>query len=79
MSQSILTRRKDDTLTSKTSVSLGFMISVLTIAGSAGYAAFNYFDNRTTAVEQAVFTMSGDVHQMKGEMDILIEDRNNII
>lgn len=72
-------RRSTDAITPKTPVSLGFVFSVLAsvvaflgFIYSAADARMSAQDQRLSVVENAVYNMSGDVHQIKGEMDILV-------
>lgn len=72
MTEAHLTRRREDAITPKTPVSLGFVLTLASICGSVLWGLYTYLDNRISPCEKAVVEMSGEVHQMKGEMDMIV-------
>ena len=79
-----LLRRNMDAISQKTTVSLGFVLTILGILGSIGAFGYNAVsattaaqDARITTIEGAIYSMSGDVHTIKGQVDILVNDRDN--
>ncbi len=75
-------KEKDAQITNRTRISVGVILTIAGMAGSVLAFCYNAVDNaittqeqRITKLEDTIFLMNGEIHEINGKLDTVLKNQ----